>query len=48
MTVVTTPLPSPRQAVLESVPPFSSPVPVGLDESGCFPLAVLAEKRAED
>ena len=48
MAVVTTSLPGPRQAVLESTPPFSGPMPVRLDESGCFPLAVLAEKRARE
>ena len=48
VTTVTTPLPGPRQAVLASTPPFSSPMPVGLDESGSFPLAVLVEKRAKE
>ena len=46
--VVMTPLPSTCQAVLESVRTFSGPMPVRLDESGCFPLAVLAEKRAKE
>ena len=41
MTVVTASLPGPRHAVLESTTPFSGPMPVKLDESGCFPLAVL-------
>ena len=41
-------LPGPRQAILEDTPPYSGPVPVGLDSSGHFPLAVLVEKRAKD
>ena len=45
MAMVTTSLPGPHQAVLESTLPFSGPMPVRLDESECFPLAVLAEKR---
>ena len=48
MAVVTTPLPGPRQSVLESTPPYSGPIPVRLDASGHFPLAVLAEKRAKE
>ena len=48
MEVATTSLPGPRQAILESIPPYSGPMPVGLDASGHFPLAVLAEKRAKE
>ena len=48
MAIVTILLPGPRQAILESTTPFSGPMPVKLDESGCFPLVVLAEKRARE
>ena len=48
MAVVTASLPGPRQSTLESTPPYSGPVPVRLDASGHFPLAVLAEKRAKE
>ena len=46
--VVTTPLPGPRQSVLESTPLYSGPLPDRLDALGHFPLAVLAEKRAKE
>ena len=46
--VVTTPLPGPRQSVLESTPPYSGLIPVRLDMSGHFPFSVLAEKRAKE
>ena len=48
MTLAVSSLPGPRQATLEDTPPYSGPVPVGLDSSGHFPLAVLVEKRAKD
>ena len=48
MAVVTSSLPGPRQATLESAPPYSGPAPEGLDASGYFPLAVLVEKRVKD
>ena len=48
MAVMTTMPPGPRQATLGCVPPFSGPMPAKLDESGCFPLAMLAERRAKE
>ena len=48
MAVVTTLLPGPRQSILESIPPYSGPMPAKLDASGHFPLAVLAEKRVKE
>ena len=48
MAVVTASLPGPCQSTLENTPPYSGPVPVRLDASGHFPLAVLAEKRARE
>ena len=48
MAVVMASLPGPHHSVLESTPPFSGPMPVRLDDSGHFPLAVLVEKRASE
>ena len=48
MALVTSSLPGPRQAVLESLPPFSGPLTGSWDASGHFLLAVLAEKRAKE
>ena len=48
MAMVMSSLPSPRQATLKSIPPFSGSLSDKLDASGHFPLAVLAEKRAKE
>ena len=48
MTLAVSSLPGPRLATLEDTPPYSGPVPSGLDTSGHFPLAGLMEKRAKD
>ena len=48
VTVVTTMLLDPHQAVLESTPPFSGPMPASLDQSGSFSLAALVERRAKE
>ena len=48
MTVVSSPLPGPHHAILESTPSYSGPTPGGLDASGRFPLAELVERRARE
>ena len=48
MAVVTSSLPGPHLATLEDTPPYSGPIPDGLDASGRFPLAELVVKRAKD